>query len=320
MYISIISLSAESPIINHNNKHSLFKQGVFRGNKDYNFLQVKKMFRSSCHTHTLYCDGKNTAREMVEAAISKGFISLGFSGHSPMKQENEWTMSVDDTQKYIAEINTLKEEFSDKIDILCGIELDSYFCGINPDDFDYVIGSVHQFEKDGTFYDIDYTAEHLKKAVDVAFGGSFNKMSKSYYSALADFIISTKVDVVGHIDLITKFNLDTFLFEETDEEYRSYALEAVDRIITAKPDILFEVNTGAMFRVGKKTPYPAPFILRHIFEKGGRVTLTSDSHSIESIDFAFEEAVEFIKKIGFEEIFYLTKSGIKSIKIEELYK
>ena len=278
------------------------------------------MFRSNCHTHTIYCDGKNTAREMVEAAISKGFLSLGFSGHSPMKQENEWTMSVEDTQKYITEITALKKEYAGIIDILCGIELDADFDGINPDDFDYVIGSVHQLKRGDRFYDVDYTAEHLKKAVDEFFAGSFNAMSKEYFNSLAEFIINTRVDVVGHIDLITKFNLDTFLFEETDEEYRSYALEAVDRIITAKPDILFEVNTGAMFRVGKKTPYPAPFILCHIFEKGGRVTLTSDSHSIESIDFAFEEAVEFIKKIGFEEIFYLTKSGIKSIKIVELYK
>ena len=54
---------------------------------------------------------------MVEAAIDKGFVSLGFSGHSPMKDENEWTMSVEDTDRYIAEINALKGEYKDKIDM-----------------------------------------------------------------------------------------------------------------------------------------------------------------------------------------------------------
>lgn len=277
------------------------------------------MFKSNCHTHTLYCDGKNTAREMVEAAIDKGFVSLGFSGHSPMKDENEWTMSVEDTDRYIAEINALKGEYKDKIDILCGIELDSDYAGVNSDAFDYVIGSVHQLKSNGVAYDVDYTADLLKKATDEFFGGSFNLMSKEYFSTLADFVTSTRVDVVGHIDLITKFNLDTPLFDEADEEYRSYAFECVDRILAAKPDILFEVNTGAMFRVGKKEPYPADFILRHIYEKGGRVTLTSDSHSADSIDFAFDKAVRFIEKCGFEEIHYLTSGGIKFVKIKELY-
>lgn len=277
------------------------------------------MFKSNCHTHTLYCDGKNTAREMIEAAIEKGFVSLGFSGHSPMKDENEWTMSVEDTKKYIAEINSLKGEYKDKIDILCGIELDSDYTGVNPDDFDYVIGSVHQLKRNGVAYDVDYTAELLKKATDEFFDGSFNEMSKEYFNCLADFVVNTKVDVVGHFDLITKFNLNTPLFDEADTKYRTYAIEAVDRILTAKPDILFEVNTGAMFRVGKKEPYPAEFILRHIFEKGGKITLNSDSHSVESINFAFEEAVSFIKKCGFQEIFYLTHNGIKSVEIKEIY-
>lgn len=275
------------------------------------------MFISNCHTHTIYCDGKNTAREMVEAAIGKGFVSLGFSGHSPMRKPNDWTMSAENTKKYIAEINVLKGEYADKIDILCGIELDNNYEGVNPDAFDYAIGSVHQLGRGDRFYDVDYTAEQLKAAVDEFFGGSFNAMSKEYFSTLADFIISTRVDVVGHIDLITKFNLDTPLFDEADAEYRNYALEAVDRILAAKPDILFEVNTGAMFRVGKKEPYPAEFILKHIYEKGGRVTLTSDSHSVDSIDFAFDKATDFIKKCGFDEIYYLTKNGIKPYTIAE---
>ncbi len=267
------------------------------------------MFKSNCHTHTTYCDGKNSAREMIEAAIEKGFVSLGFSGHSPMKNENVWTMTPEKTKHYFDEIISLKKEYADKIDILCGIELDKDYEGINPDDFEYAIGSVHQFEKDGVYFDIDYTAEHLQNAVDELFDGSFNEMSRWYYNALADFITSTDVDVVGHIDLITKFNVDAPLFDESDCEYRKIVFEAVDRILEIKHDILFEVNTGAMYRVGKKEPYPAEFILRYICEKGGKITLTSDSHNTESIDFAFDKAVEFIRNCGFDCIYYLTSKG-----------
>lgn len=274
------------------------------------------MFKSNCHTHTTYCDGKNTAREMIEAAIAKGFVSLGFSGHSPMKDINDWTMSVGGVKKYVAEISALKQEYKDRIDILCGIELDADYSSVEPEDFDYVIGSVHQLKKEGRAYDVDYSAKMLTQATEEFFGGSFIEMSRCYYNALADFVISTKVDVVGHIDLITKFNLDAPLFDEGDNEYREIVFSAVDRILAAKPDILFEVNTGAMYRVGKKEPYPAQFILSHIHSKGGRVTLTSDCHCADAIDFGFDRAIELIKKCGFGEIFYLTSSGLMSHSLD----
>lgn len=273
------------------------------------------MQKSNCHTHTNYCDGKNTAREMVEAAIAKGFTSLGFSGHSPMINESEWTMSPESTRIYCEEIRRLKKEYVDKIDILCGIELDNRYSGIDASAFDYAIGSVHQLEKNGRIYDVDYTPEHLSKAVQDLFDGSFNEMCKSYYEIFADFIVNEKVDVVGHIDLVTKFNLDTALFDEGDETYRKYALGAVDKILENKPGMIFEVNTGAMYRVGKKEPYPAGFLLKYICEKGGRVTLTSDSHNVESLDFAFDEARIFIKDCGFDEIFHLTSQGWKNEKL-----
>ena len=37
---------------------------------------------SNLHTHTKFCDGSNTAEELVEEAIDKGFVSLGFSAHA----------------------------------------------------------------------------------------------------------------------------------------------------------------------------------------------------------------------------------------------
>ncbi len=274
------------------------------------------MFKSNCHTHTTYCDGKNTAREMVEAAVAKGFVSLGFSGHSPMKDKNSWTMSPDDVDSYKAEIAALKEEYRDKIDILCGIELDADYDGVDPEDFDYVISSVHQLKKEGRAFDVDHTAAILQNMVDGLYGGSFTKMSRCYFDLLADFVAGTKTDVVGHLDLITKFNVDTPLFDEGDPEYRRAATDCVDRILAARPDVLFEVNTGAMYRVGKKVPYPAEFILRHIYEKGGKITLTSDSHRTEAIDFGFKEATDFIRKCGFEEIYYLTSKGRKKFIID----
>ena len=40
------------------------------------------MIKANFHTHTTYCDGKNTPEEMVQAAIALGMTAIGFSGHS----------------------------------------------------------------------------------------------------------------------------------------------------------------------------------------------------------------------------------------------
>ena len=42
------------------------------------------MLLQNLHTHTVFGDGKNTAEEMVRAAIAAGCGSLGFSEHSRM--------------------------------------------------------------------------------------------------------------------------------------------------------------------------------------------------------------------------------------------
>ena len=33
------------------------------------------------HSHTTYCDGKESVESMIQAAIAKDFVRLGFSGH-----------------------------------------------------------------------------------------------------------------------------------------------------------------------------------------------------------------------------------------------
>lgn len=274
-----------------------------------------EVIKTNCHTHTSYCDGKNTAEEMVLKAISSGFTVLGFSGHIPMNFDSGWAMTEENIKLYYNEINALKEKYRDKIEVLCGIELDPDY-ELNQDyDFDYVISSVHQIHKGGKIYSIDYTAEELGSCAEKEYGGNWNKLAEEYFENVADFVIREKTDIVGHFDLITKFNETSNLFCENDEEYQRYALRSIDRIIEEKPDAVFEVNTGAMFRCGNKKPYPAEFILRRIKEKGGRITVSSDAHCTDALEFAFDKALTYCKGCGFDEMWHLTSKGFISQKI-----
>lgn len=82
-----------------------------------------------------------------------------------------------------------------------------------------------------------------------------------------------------------------------------------------KRDVIFEINTGAISRGYRTSPYPAPFLLRAIREKGGRVCITSDSHSARTVLFAFDAAEALARACGFRETWVLTEQGFAPQKL-----
>ena len=83
-------------------------------------------YKQCLHTHSSLCDGKDTLEEMVQAAIEKGFDSIGFSGHSFMDIYAEFSMNEEKVAIYKAEIKRLQQVYGDRIRIYCGLEKDNY--------------------------------------------------------------------------------------------------------------------------------------------------------------------------------------------------
>ena len=73
------------------------------------------------HTHTSFCDGKNTPEQIVLYAIEKGFTSIGFSGHGYTPFDLRYCMK--DTAGYIEEISRLKDKYG-KNAMLRGMDLE----------------------------------------------------------------------------------------------------------------------------------------------------------------------------------------------------
>lgn len=253
--------------------------------------------RWNFHTHTDRVDGKNTAEEMAFSAMEKGFIALGFSEHAHTRFDAECGMTVAQTRAYIVEIRALKEKYRGRLNIYLGLENDS----CDPQDgkeFDYSIGSVHWLKKDGVYYPVDDTPEKFAQCAEV-FGGGLNAV-KAYYEAVAQCAQSMRPDILGHMDLIRKFNGDGRFFDEESKGYRDMAIEALDAVLDA--GCILEVNTGGMARGWRKDPYPAEFLLRRALEKKAPLILSSDAHSAQTIDFAFPETEAMLKGIGFREV------------------
>ena len=97
---------------------------------------------SSAHNHTTFCDGKSTAEEMVLSALSRGFVSLGFSGHAKQDFDHFYAMDEETEAAYIRQIRQLQSKYAGQIRLWLGMERDLY-SNADRSPFDYVIGSVH---------------------------------------------------------------------------------------------------------------------------------------------------------------------------------
>lgn len=267
---------------------------------------------SNFHTHTTYCDGENTPREMVEGAISRGFHTLGFSGHAYLPLEGYIGMSLSDTPKYMREIRALQQEFAGRIDIFLGLENDA-LDPVPTFGYDYSLSSVHYLPQSGRLYCVDETPEKLRECIADGFGGDPYSMAQSYYAEVSRSICMVRPDILGHIDLITKFNEDGAFFNTGDGRYRRAACAAAE--IAVRHGVIVEVNTGAMARGYRSAPYPEPFLLRHIYNLGGSIIINSDAHRADMLDYGFEEAARLVYDAGFRKRMELTKNGFHAVPV-----
>ena len=271
---------------------------------------IKNSLKVNLHTHTTYCDGTNTAEEMILSAIENGFDVLGFSGHSYTPFDESYCMSLENTKRYVKEVRNLAKKYKDQITVLCGIEQDIY-SNQTTDPYDYVIGSVHAFYKEyegiGHYIYVDYDSDTIKEASANFYQGDYLALAEDYFATLSDVTKITQCQIVGHFDLLTKFNEQNFMFEEDHPRYEAAVDKALSKLLVSNP--IFEINTGAMSKGYRTTPYPASSILRKIYRAGGRITINSDSHSASTLDYAFEEAVEAAYSCGFRTFWTMNQEG-----------
>lgn len=265
---------------------------------------------SNIHTHTTFCDGKNTAEEMVRKAIEKEFISLGFSGHA--YTPFELISCMKDTEGYIREINRLKKVYSDRLQIYLGTEEDA-FAPVDRSRYEYIIGSMHFIRHKGDILPLDLGWDYMKRCID-AFSGDVEALSVSYYQAFSDYLLARRPDVVGHFDLLTKYDELGERFFLGNHHHDKIAERFISSV--AKEGLLFEVNTGAIARGLRTTPYPSENLLRVLKVTEGNVMLSSDCHNADFLDCAFEETKLYLYDLGFRKLTALYKGKFTKYSIK----
>jgi histidinol-phosphatase (PHP family) len=256
-----------------------------------------KTEKANYHTHSFYCDGKAHFEEFIQKAIQLNYSEIGFSSHAPTVFEASWQMKKEKLFQYLEELEILKNKYLGIISIKSGLEVDyiesvsgpSYFREYN---LDYIIGSVHYImcdESCNSYFTIDASAEEFAKGVKM-FGGDVAKIVKTYYSAIKKMIINDAPDIVGHIDLIKKFNRNNAFFDEAEQWYVS-ELEEVVAVLLSRP-ITVEINTRGYYKGLTEEFYPSDIFLRKIIKSKIPVIINTDAHHPDELNLGFSLALQ----------------------------
>lgn len=244
------------------------------------------------HVHTHHSNDCNFEMESyILPAIEKGLQGICFTDHIDIDYPSNSIEFDLDYSKYTNEIKTLKDKYSDKLEILIGIEF-----GMQP----------HILETDEAFFQnkcFDYTIGSMHAAgKKELYGGDFS-IGKSNHLAILDYfndmIFCVKYfksyNNLGHLDAISRY-VSKGSFEAS--KYMEY-IEEILRIIVQKGKGI-ELNTSGK-RYSLPNFHPEPSIIRLYKQLGGEiVTLGSDSHNPSTLGYGFNEAVDILKNCDFK--------------------
>lgn len=274
-----------------------------------------------------YCDhAHSTLREMLDAAVEKGFRIFGITEHAPRTEDRflfpeeramGWDVATLDRlfRAYAEDTRALVDEYAGRLTVLRGFEsevvpADAYVALVKgwreEFGFDYIVGSVHHlyeqtFDSSQQLFD-DMVADH----------GGLEPVAMEYYRSLAAMVEALRPEVVGHFDLIRIFAgphgpVDTPPIREAAEA----ALEAVQRAGS-----ILDLNAVGLLK-GQGMPYPAPWVVQRAAAMGIPFCFGDDSHSAEAVGTHFDEARAYLLENGVTAIRALTRGehGIEPLDI-----
>src|SRR5262249_13603506 len=162
-------------------------------------------------------------------------------------------------------------------------------------------GSVHSI---GDTW-IDLNAETSERAARD--NGGWEALRCKYFDRLASLVETLRPEVVGHVDLIRRFEAPDFRFSEEALQHAERVLEAALAAGSA-----IEVN-AAPVRRGFGPVYPGPQVLARARQMGVPATLGDDSHGPDGVGVCLDACLQAIAAAGYASVHYLTRREGKVI-------
>ncbi|KAJ2881714.1 hypothetical protein H4R27_003914 [Coemansia aciculifera] len=274
----------------------------------------------SFHTHSgQFCrHASGDLESVVKAAISKRMLVLGLSEHIPRSRAQdlypeESDMTTHDLHKvfgdYITEARRLRDKYSDQIEILIGAETE-YITSTTLEEvknlqskyaLDYLVGSLHHIDE----MPLDFSQEKYERLVD-HFSGDRAAMFSRYFDQQLELLQALQPTVIGHFDLVRIFHPQTLEDPLALTEVRERASRNIDYAISY--GAIFEVNSRA-WKKGLRDAYPQRDLLTEILNKGGRITISDDSHGAGDVCMYYGRLLGYLRELGVHDLYYLSRVG-----------
>ena len=89
--------------------------------------------KTNFHTHSTWCDGRNTVEELVAGAEAKGFAALGFSSHAMLPADPlDWPLTAPRLAAYADAGVTYLRDGGDAFGVCArakALAISQYLCG-----------------------------------------------------------------------------------------------------------------------------------------------------------------------------------------------
>jgi histidinol-phosphatase (PHP family) len=258
------------------------------------------------HMHTPLCQhAKGEPTEYAARAVALGFTEIGFSDHSPMRQDHfdNWRMNLDKLGQYVENVQKARRDFP-QLTIKLAMEVDYLpdqedwireLAAMHP--WDYFIGSVHYVSESWAIDNPEKLSEWKKRDAYEVWSVYFDWLTRAADSGL--------FEIIGHADLPKKFGI--YPQRDCTELFVKFLQTA------AKKNVAMELNTAGL-RKDCKEIYPSAQIVRMAKEKGVAITFGSDAHAPDEVGMNFTEAMQLARSVGYKECRMFTKRKAESVK------
>ena len=250
--------------------------------------------KADFHMHTGFSfDTDSNPEEMVKKSIELGLKTICITDHHDEDYPEDITAFQLDVDAYFAEMKRLQEKYKNQINMRIGVEVGLqphlgafYKEFVQKHPFDFVIGSMHVFDKMDPYYGAYFQGRNDREAYRAAFEETLQTIKLNH-----DF------DVLGHIDYVVRYG-NKKQEEYSYEDNKDIIDEILKHLISNGKGI--ELNTAG-FKYGLGFCHPYPAIIKRYKELGGEIiTIGSDGHKPEHIAYDFDKVNDILTACGFK--------------------
>ncbi|MDA9909154.1 histidinol-phosphatase HisJ [Gammaproteobacteria bacterium] len=266
---------------------------------------IQKVSVHGGHSGQFCHHAKDSLEDVIKAYIDQGFTWVGITEHmAPLSDAFRYPDEAEDQQSaaslreqffsYFDECQKLKNKYSDQIEIFSAFETESYEGAeafiiylveeLKPD---YLVGSVHHVNS----ICIDYDEEHFRQAVTTA--GSLEALYLDYFDVQFEMLQALEPAVVGHFDLIRKFDPD-YLHTLQNKKIWQRVKRNLDFI--ARKNLILDFNLRGFDKASEQ--YPSMPVLKEALAMGIAVVPGDDSHGVASVGRNYDRGIEILRSLG----------------------